>query len=272
METVRAALDLGVRYVDTAPLYGAGASERIIGQALRGRADREEVFLATKVGYQPAGFDYRRDATVASIHASLERLGLERLSLVQIHEIREENFDAVFGRGGALEGLRRLQAEGLVGLIGVTGSEGVWLERAVQTREFSVVLPWKRADLLDDSLLASISPLARQLGMAVVAGTPYAGGLLALRGDEAHLERGYIPRQDWDETLRRVRLLIAACRRHGVELAAAALQYPVRRLADVLIPGAMEPAHVRENVARMAAPVPDELWDALEQIKRAWGE
>ena len=96
------AFEAGITYVDTAPLYGKGASERRIGLALRSHPRREQITVATKLGYVPESYDFSFDATLRSVESSLDRLGLQRLPLVQMHELREETWDAVMApRGGA---------------------------------------------------------------------------------------------------------------------------------------------------------------------------
>jgi aryl-alcohol dehydrogenase-like predicted oxidoreductase len=99
---VRAALDAGITYIDTAPLYGKGASERRIGLALRGHPARRRCVVATKLGYVPEDFDFSAAATRRSVAASMERLGLDHLPLIQIHELRAEIWDEI-GRASCRE-------------------------------------------------------------------------------------------------------------------------------------------------------------------------
>jgi len=129
-------------YVDTAPLYGSGASERRIGLALRQHPRGPECVAATKLGYVPQDYDYSFDATIRSVEASRERLGLDRIPIVQIHEIRLEIWDAVVDPHGALAALRKLRADGVIGHIGVTGSDVPTVLRALATGEFETVFFW----------------------------------------------------------------------------------------------------------------------------------
>ena len=118
---VERALELGVNYFDTAPLYGKGRSEEVLGHALKGVTD--DYYLATKVGYFPEPFDYTRDTVWRGFEASLQRLQRDRVDLVQIHESEQAGWDGVFGKGRTLEALREIRDQGLATFIGLTGSD-----------------------------------------------------------------------------------------------------------------------------------------------------
>jgi len=118
---VERALELGVNYFDTAPLYGKGRSEEVLGHALKGVT--QDYYLATKVGYFPEPFDYTRDTVWRGFEASLQRLQRDRVDLVQIHESEQAGWDGVFGKGRTLEALREIRDQGLATFIGLTGSD-----------------------------------------------------------------------------------------------------------------------------------------------------
>ncbi|MGH2355876.1 MAG: aldo/keto reductase, partial [Chloroflexota bacterium] len=223
-EVVRAALDAGITYIDTAPLYGKGTSERRIGLALRGHPARDRCVVATKLGYVPEDYDYSYDATVRSIHASLERLGLDHLPLAQIHELRAETWDAVMAPRGALGALRDLQRQGIVGHLGATSSESDTLRRVLAEAPdaFETLFVWKRYHLLDPSFGVAVLPRAAELGLGVIVGTPFAGGLLASGSGPG---AKYFYRDAPQEQIERTRRLEAACSAAGVPLAAAALRF-----------------------------------------------
>lgn len=262
---VRVALDLGITYIDTAPLYGRGLSERRIGLALRDHPRAADCLVATKIGYVPDDFDYSFDATVRSVEASLERLGLARLPLVQIHEMRPEIWDAVMRPGGALAALRRCQDEGLVEHVGVTGSDLATVQRAIETDEFATVLLWRHYHLLDHSGEAVLHAAARR-GMGIVVGTPFAGGILATGNTDA---AKFFYRDAPPAERVRVERIAAIAADYGVPLAAVALHFCLRGPGvTTVIAGADTPAHVAQNVAMLKAPVPEDLWADLERIER----
>jgi len=245
---IRAALDRGIRYIDTAPLYGKGASERRIGLALAGHPDGAECVVATKIGYVPEDFDYSFDATLRSVEASRERLKLSNIPIVQIHEIRPEIWDAVVAPAGALAALRKLRAGGTIGHIGVTGSDLAALRRAIETGEFETVFIWRHFHLLDDSGRSIIDEAARR-GVGVVIGTPFAGGILASgTGPEAK----YFYQPASEEIQARVRTIERHCQSRGISLRAAALRFCLEHPAvSAVVAGADSPTHVEENVSAL---------------------
>lgn len=270
--TVTNSLELGVRYIDTAPMYGQGDSERLIGRALAGHPLRSQAVVGTKVGFYPDNFDYSAAATISSVRESLRRLGLPRLPLVQVHELRPAIFEAVFEAGGAIDGIRELQAEGLVEHIGVTTSHEGMVREALDSAVFETVLVWKRADLIDDSLLRLAGRAARHAGVAIIVGTPFAGGLLSGGRDASgRRQAGYVHRSMAIHVRRRLESLENVCAAHQVDLGAAALQFVLRDPVVVTtIPGAHSPEHVAENVQRLDVQIPDEFWVDLDAARQVW--
>ena len=257
---VHAALDRGVRYIDTAPLYGKGTSEQRIGLALNQHPVGNACIVATKIGYVPDEFDYSFDATIRSVEASRERLQIERIAIVQIHEIRPEIWDAVVAPMGTLVALEKLRADGVIGHIGVTGSDVPMLLRALATGSFETVFLWRHYHLLDDSGRSVLDEAARR-GVGALIGTPFAGGILASgSGPDAK----YFYRPAPDEIQRKVRPIEDICRSHGISLRAAALQYCTRHPAvAAVVAGADAPLHVAENVAALGEPIPEDFWSLL---------
>ncbi len=270
--TVHACIDAGVRYIDTAPLYGD--SESLIGQALRSHPLGSEVIVATKVGFVPAGFDFSAEATLASIRRSAQRLGLSCIPIAQLHEVHEGNFDPIFQPGGALDGLRSAQADGLIGFIGVTGgSHEDWLVRAVQSGAFDTVLIWMATDLLNDRTIRRVLPVAAEHGTAVIVGAPYAAGVLAGDRDATGARVGAdVYRERFRQPLEpRLADLEDLCAAHQVDLGAAALQFVLRDAAvATTVPGAYSAEQVTQNVRRMAAVIPEAFWRDLDVIRSRW--
>ncbi|MGH2458806.1 MAG: aldo/keto reductase, partial [Chloroflexota bacterium] len=208
----------------------------------------------------PESFDYSFEATVRSVEASQARLKLDRIPIVQVHEIRPEIWDAVTAPTGALAALARLRADGAIGHVGVTGSDVPTLLRALATGEFETVFLWRCYHLLDDSGRAVLDEAARR-GVGALVGTPFAGGILA-SGSGPRAQYFYRPAPD--DVQENVRLLEDLGRSHGVSLRAAALQYASRHPAvAAVVAGADSPGHVAQNIAALAEPIPEEFWSRL---------
>ncbi len=105
IEEVHRALELGINYIDTAPMYGR--SEELLGMALDGVP--QSFYLATKIGFDPQDFDYKRDSVLWSVERSLSRLRLDKLGIVQIHEVNVASRERIMTSGYALDGLREAQ-------------------------------------------------------------------------------------------------------------------------------------------------------------------
>jgi D-threo-aldose 1-dehydrogenase len=284
---VDAAFRAGVRYFDTAPLYGHGLSERRMGAALRGWP-RDAYVLSTKVGRllepcapgQAGGgayvdvppcrvvFDYSDDGALRSIEASLGRLGLERIDIVYIHDIDRFTHGAdqpVRYRqavDGAYRALARLRREGLVRAIGVGVNEWETCQQVAEEADVDVFLLAGRYSLLEQGALASFLPLCARRGIGVVVGGPFNSGILAT---------GAVPGATYDyrpappAVRARVQALEDVCRAHGVPLAAAALQFPLAHPAvTAVIPGARAAAEVEANLHLLRHPVPAALWRDLK--------
>jgi len=238
------ALDLGVNYVDTAPLYGR--SEELLGQAL-GQL-RARPLVATKVGFDPEGFDYRRDSVLWSLERSLVRLGLERLTVAQIHEANIPGWERILEPGGTLEGLRAAQAQGLCDWIGVTGRAIPLLAGLAATGEFDTVLVYH--DYHPGSQLAALSvlPAAAAQDMGIVVGTPLAGGLFV----EGEPQRAALERLADDSERAYVVGILRQLRRQEGTLPQQAFRYI---LADALVSTVSSGAAAPGELAEVAAAV-----------------
>lgn len=179
---VERALELGVNYFDTAPLYGKGRSEEVLGHALKGVTD--DYYLATKVGYFPEPFDYTRDTVWRGFEASLQRLQRDRVDLVQIHESEQAGWDGVFGKGRTLEALREIRDQGLATFIGLTGSDLVLMGDILkESDDFVSVITFCQYDLLVQEAKEVLVPAAAERDVAVIAASPLHGGLLGSKRD-----------------------------------------------------------------------------------------
>lgn len=276
---VEAAWTHGVRYFDTAPHYGLGLSERRLGLALQGRP-RDEYVLSTKVGrllvptperahetdpafLVPAShrreWDFSRDGIRRSIGASLERLGLDRVDIAYLHD-PDDWWQEASTTG--IDALVELREEGVVRAIGAGMNQAAMLAEFVRRCDVDIVLVAGRLTLLDRSAEADLLPLAAERGVAVVAAAVYNSGLLSRATVPDQARYDYAPAAR--SLVERARVIAEVCGRYGVELPAAAAQYPLRHpeVASVVL-GTRTAEQARDGVARLTAPIPEDLWEEL---------
>ena len=286
--TVAAAIAGGMRYFDTAPLYGLGLSERRLGIYLRD-LPRDDYVLSTKVGRRlhadggaAAGgifraappfreaFDFSRDGILRQVEDSLQRLGVDRLDCLVIHdlglwhmgdaEVLEAHFSTL--RDSGLRALQELKAAGIVRAIGAGANELTLSDQLLDLGVLDFILLALRYTLLDQTGKDLVRRAGRE-GVGIVVGAPFQSGILASGGSGgAAYNYGSAP----PEILARVRRLDAVSRDHGVPLKAGALQFPLRNeaVASVLV-GMGSPGEVAENLAMARVEIPDAFWRSLEE-------
>lgn len=257
----------GVRYFDTAPYYGSGLAERRLGTALRDRP-RDEFVVSTKVGrlLRPgrsdfagappleAYFDFSYDGVLRSFAESLERLGLERVDVLLVHD-PDDHYEQA--RDEAFRALLRLREEGAVAAIGAGMNQTEMLGRFAREVDVDCFLLAGRYTLLDRSGADELLPLCEERGIAVIAGGVFNSGVLA--GGDTY-DYGPAPAG----VRKRVGELRSTCARWEVPLQAAAVQFPRRHpaIASVLV-GCRTPGEVDEDVALASLELPDGLWAEL---------
>jgi D-threo-aldose 1-dehydrogenase len=273
LATVERAWELGLRFFDTAPLYGYGLSERRVGTVLRAK-DREGFVLSTKVGRLlvpgdddgfwfgspelEAVFDFSTEGVVRSHRESLERLGLDRVDVLLIHDPDDHFEDALAGAYPALDDLRH---RGIVSAVGVGMNQAPMPARFVRAVDLDCVLLAGRYTLLDQSGLDELLPLCAERGTAVIAAGVYNSGLLADPRAGSTYDYAEAPA----ELVERAVALRAVCERHGVPLKAAAIQFPLGHAAVACaLTGARSPRELEENVRMFELPVPAQLWADLK--------
>jgi D-threo-aldose 1-dehydrogenase len=260
-QALAAAWEAGIRAFDTAPHYGAGLSERRIGDFLAGRR-RDEYIVSTKVGrlLVPARGDvdgaeeyygtppltrvrdYSRDGVLSSLEDSLVRLGLDRVDIALIHD--PDDF----------------MGPALAEAIGAGMNSAAPLAWLVERCDLDCVLVAGRYTLLDDSAASHLFPLCLRRGVAVLAGGVFNSGILADAADGARYDYAPAP----PAVLARARRLRDACARYGVPLAAAALQFTLRHPAvTAAVVGARTPEEIATDASHLSLPIPSALWEEI---------
>ena len=276
---VEAAWDAGWRYFDTAPHYGLGLSERRLGEVLRTKP-RDEYVLSTKVGRllvdtgEPASdqannfavtsplrrqWDFSRDGILRSLEDSLERLGVDRVDVLYLHD-PDDHYEEALRTG--FPTLAELRSQGVVGAIGAGMNQSAMLTRFVREADLDVVMLAGRYTLLDRSAADDLLPACLERNVQVVAVGVFNSGILATASPASDATYDYAP-ADADR-LDRARRLATTCADHGVTLPSAALHFPLTHpaVAGIAI-GCHHPTQVHTNQTSFAAHVPPTLWPAL---------
>jgi D-threo-aldose 1-dehydrogenase len=251
-----------LRWIDTSNGYGAGESELRIGQATAARGGLPDGFLvATKV--DALGNDYSGERVRASVAESKERLGLEQLPLVYLHDPEFHDFDSM---RDAVDTLMKLRAEGEIGHVGLAGGSVHELSRYLDLGGFEVLLVHNRWSLVDHSADALIEK-ALSADLAVINAAIYGGGILA---NPQGGSRKYGYRDAPAETLEAVAQMDKACREYGIDLSTAALQHSVNdpKITGTVV-GFSKPARVDQLVTALETEIPAELNARLTELMPA---
>jgi aryl-alcohol dehydrogenase-like predicted oxidoreductase len=279
--TLARSWELGLRLFDTAPLYGNGLAERRLG-AFLAHLPQDELVVATKVGrllrpgiplapdlvhdgepYYKGDpsltpvFDFSSEGIRRSLVESLERMGLDSVDLVHIHD-PDLHFEEALA--GAYPALRDLREEGVVGAIGVGMNQTSMLCQFAREADFDCFLLAGRYTLLDQVALDELLPLCLERNIAVINAGVYNSGILGDPRPGARYD--YIPAPQ--AVLERARAIADICRRHGTTLQSAAIQFSLHHpaVAAVLI-GARSLAEIEDNVQAFRTDVPTDLWAEL---------
>lgn len=288
MAAVEAASANGLRYFDSAPQYGQGLAEERLGAALAGQP-RTNYTLSTKVGKiltptsdgrVPAGifvdgnafeitFDYSYDATLRSLDASLKRLKTDRVDILLIHDVnRRYHGDRVHERldqamKGAVPALKKLRSEGVIKAFGPAFNDIDILMRFVTEADVDCLMLPRGYSLLSHDAAPELLPECLRRKISVLIASPFESGILAT-GAVPGATYLYAPADE--KVMAQVRRLEAVCTRHGVSLAAVALQFPARHPAVASVVTGMRSAQeVADNLKLMRTTIPAGLWTALEQ-------
>jgi D-threo-aldose 1-dehydrogenase len=263
--TIRATLRGPFNFMDTSNNYGGGAAESRIGNVLSAAGGMPPGFvLATKVDADPDTGDFSGERVKRSVAESLDRLGLDRVQLMYLHDPEFHlTFAEAMAPRGAVEALTELRDQGVLGHLGVAAGQVRMLGDFIATGAVDVVLCHNRFTLIDRSAEPLMNDAGRR-GVAFVNAAPYGGGMLA-KGPGAQPRYAYEPASEVVHTA--ARAMQRACAVHDVPLAAAALQFSVRdpRVACTVV-GVSEPARIDDLVTLMAQQIPDELWAELDSL------
>jgi D-threo-aldose 1-dehydrogenase len=288
--TLNAAWRQGVRYYDTAPLYGLGLSETRLNHFLRDK-NRKDYVISTKVGRlldvcppdQRTGigkffntpnrrerFDYSYDGVMRSLEQSLERLGLDSIDIIFVHDVdvfthgsttkRDEHVKTLMA--GGYKALTKMRDEKVIKAFGAGVNEWQVCETLAKAGDFDLFLLAGRYTLLEQEALNSFLPLCEQRGIGIVLGGPYNSGILAT-GPKPGAFYNYEPAPK--NILERVGKIDAICKSHKVKLAEAALRFLLHHPSVVsVIPGAVTPKQVALNIETLSAKLPKALWRDLK--------
>jgi len=279
--------EAGIRYFDTSPYYGFGLAELRTGQALRWR-NRDDFVLSSKVGrvlhparrdsinfspwvnaapFRPE-FDYSFDGTMRSFEDSLQRLALERMDIVYIHDVdfytHGDGYKPLFNQAmdGCYKALARLRDEKVVGAIGMGLNEWEVCHEALKQRDFDCFLLAGRYTLLEQNALSEFLPLCEARGTAIVVGGGFNSGILATGAIEG-AKYNYAPAPA--DIMQRVAQIESVCKNHHVPLPAAALQFVVAHPSIVsFCAGTRTCAQLEQNLDWMDHPIPADFWQELK--------
>lgn len=257
-EVVAAALQAGVNLIDVAPYYGLTRAETALGVALRGAA-RNDYVLMTKVGrYGDKDWDFSRDATLRSLDASLARLGVDHIDVLQCHDIEHGDRRQLLDE--ALPTLRTLKSEGVIGRIGVTGYDLSLLEDVAVEQQVDTVMAYCTYTL-QDRRLAETARRLNAAGISVFNASPLGMGLLTAKGPP-----------DWHPAHPAVRQAAAeaakACAALGADLSVVALQFAFQTAARIgvasTVVGMSKASNLTRNIEAMTAPLDPAILAAVE--------
>jgi D-threo-aldose 1-dehydrogenase len=279
--TLDAAWDAGIRFFDTAPWYGRGLAEHRLGAFLRNKP-RDEFLITTKVGRtlrRPADpshfdrspwvgglnfevvFDYTYDGVMRSYEQALQRLSLDRVDALVIHDLDLAEFEAQL-TGSGIKALEELKRRGDIMAYGMGINEDESLDTTATLVDLDFCLVALPYTLLDQNTLETGMAALQKRGVSVIVGSPFASGILAT-GSAGPGRYKYAPPPP--DIIDKVRRIEAVCRSHAVPLPAAALQFVLAHPSVIsTIPGGVWPDEVRQNVANIELAIPAAFWSDLK--------
>jgi D-threo-aldose 1-dehydrogenase len=255
--------ELDTNLLDTSNIYGESEAELLIGRALRARGGvRPDLVLQTKVDREVATNDFSETQVWRSLEQSLERLGVDRIQMLFLHDPENIGFDASMAKGGPTDALLAIREQGIAEFIGISGGPVHVLDQFVETGYFDALITHNRFTLVDRSA-GPLIDRATSLGMGIANAAPYGAGVLT--GDPRFRGTyGYAPIRP--EVSDAVDAMARLCAEAGVPLAAAALQFSVRdpRIHSTIV-GASSADRLDEAFRHLEVKIPVELWKQLDE-------
>jgi L-galactose dehydrogenase len=259
IRSVRVALDLGMNFIDTSPYYGRGLSECLLGIALRD-VPRDRYFLGTKLGrYDPVHFDFSARRVAESVDVSLQRLGVDHLDIILCHDIEFVDMTQIVEE--TLPALRRIQQQGKVRFVGVSGYPMKIFRYILDRTDLDVVLSYNHYTL-QNTMLADLAPYLKAKGVGIMNAAPFSARLLT-----------NTPLPRWHKATSEVRALCRQAAEHctarGVDIAQLAVQYALAHhdMATCIV-GSANPENVRKWVDWAGTPIDQTLLNEVLDILR----
>jgi len=276
LPVIEGAWQSGIRFFDTAPLYGHGLAEQRVGRVLRGKA-RAEFVLATKVGrllradvppepgqsfrgVPPVNpkFDFSYDGVMRSVEESRERLGIEQIDILHIHDPDDHYREALEGAFRALDELRR---DGVISAVGAGMNQAEMLTRFAKEADFDCFLLAGRYTLLDQVALKELLPTCVERGVTIIAAGVFNSGILGDPKPGTHYNYQPAP----PDLIERAQRIKAVCERHGVPLRAAAIQFPLGHPAvQTVVVGCRSHDQLEDSIRMFETEIPPAVWEELK--------
>ena len=257
VEAVHRAIDLGINYLDTAPLYGE--SERRVGLALSDGNWREKIYLATKTGTHPEWRgDFSAAGTRRSVENSLRLLGTDYLDVCLVHD--PDSMDPVVAKGGALDELQRMREEGLIKFIGLGVRQHEFHKIAIETGVVDVILTYLDYTLLSQTANEWLIPLAAKNDIGIINGSPIAMGLLS--GVEPDVSASSVHLGTYDAE--KAHQLWQWAADNNLNVLNLAIQFCFRQpMIAISLTGSKNAAEVDQNFTAATTPVSEDVWERL---------
>ncbi len=280
LATIAKAHEVGIKYFDTAPLYGNGRSEKRYGKVLGGYP-RDSFVLSSKVGrvlvpdvsdpggwavddipHLTAKFDLTRDGIMRALEEGLERSGLDHVDILYLHDPDVEDMEDE-ANATAFPTMIELREQGVVKAIGCGMNQWQMPGRFIERFDLDIILLAGRYTLLDHDAYPEFLPLCVEKNVKIATGGPYNSGILAAQDLDGPLAFNY--EQAAPQWIDKARALKRVCDAHGVDMRAAALQFPLAHPAVAsVIPGAATPEQVVQNVELIRVGTPDAMWSEMK--------
>ena len=260
VEAVHRAIDLGINYLDTSPLYGE--SERRVGLAFADSGWREKIYLATKTGTHPEWRgDYSAAGTRRSVENSLRLLNTDYLDVCLVHD--PDSIDPVVAKGGALDELQQMREEGLIKFIGLGVRQHEFHKIAIETGVVDVILTYLDYTLLSQTANEWLLPFAAENDIGVINGSPIAMGLLSGVEPDISVERAHLDGRDAEKAHR----LWQWATDNDLNVLNLAIQFCFRqpRIAMSLT-GSKNASEVEQNFAAATTPISEDVWEQLQEF------